>query len=286
MSKLLIVGGGKGGTSILCAFVDLEGIEVAGICDVNLNAPGLKTAREIGVPVFTDLKSALRINNLEIVIEATGNESVRNAILEAMNPETILVDSSLAKVLMILVDSRRDVMVTKLKSEAEKLADTAEVLRTTVAHVRSAAQEVTSEAGTIAANNIELMKTTEKASKFLDETGEMLDLITSVAKETQLLGLNAAIEGARAGEHGRGFTIVAEEVRKLAEHSAASAKRIAPILLNIEAAIQMIVRDVQTTSEASQRQAATTEEIFANIQEMENLALSLADEAKTLVAQV
>lgn len=82
------------------------------------------------------------------------------------------------------------------------------------------------------------------------QIGNILTVITEIANQTNLLSLNAAIESAKAGEHGKGFGVVAEEVRKLAERSGQAAKEIAALIHTSEKSIGDGTRMVNTAGEA------------------------------------
>lgn len=141
--------------------------------------------------------------------------------------------------------------------------------------VSAAIEELASSAAQIHSNERELNTALKEVNKFSDEINTVLTFIREIAEKTNMLGLNAAIEAARAGDSGRGFSVVANEIRKLSSQIKSSVPKIKSLTENIKNKVDDTGKISEITLQASEEQSAATEEITASIEEISSLTEEL-----------
>lgn len=148
---------------------------------------------------------------------------------------------------------------TALLEATENISSSAEQLSATTENLATSAIQ-------LSGNVSEALGQTQEILKLIEQTNNILDFVNNVASNSRLLGLNAAIEAARAGNAGRGFAVVADEIRKMAENSAKSVNDTKKLISTITVKVDQLVRKVEELTDVAHTQAAATQEMTATIQ--------------------
>ncbi|ASP93755.1 HAMP domain-containing protein [Sinorhizobium meliloti] len=153
----------------------------------------------------------------------------------------------------------------KISNEGRRaLDDTVQVMNAVSARTETIAADILS----LAENSLEI--------------GEIVSVVAEIADQTNLLALNAAIEASRAGEHGRGFNVVASEIRTLADQSKSATTRVRRILMEIQKSTNSAVIGAEDGSKSVSRALETVSEAGETIRQLEAI---VADSARS-VAQI
>lgn len=168
------------------------------------------------------------------------------------------------------------------KETAVKLRDMSNNLGNNLTGIAAAIEELAASASQIHINEQELNTEIKEITKLSEEINEVSSFIKEIADETKMLGLNAAIEAARAGDAGKGFGVVAEEIRNLSQQSKSTVPKINKLANDIIAKVNEVSEKSMSSLASSEEQASATEEITASIEEITSSTEELSNIAKKL----
>ena len=295
------------------------GLAVNEVANGNLNAKlrAIKSHDEIGdlsrsfihmVEVLKDIVDSMIAHSNDIKLK-TGNETISDSMNEILN-QTITVSAASEQ----LTASSKDI-ASNCTAAAEAAAQTHSTSLESMNTVHDAVSGIRRHQNKTA----EDAKIIDKLGEQTNHIGSIIATIQDIASQTNLLALNAAIEAARAGEHGRGFAVVSDEVRALANRTAESAQEISQMIqaiqdevnlakssfsdtaeqmtevasrtAGIEDALNSIIEQVNGVSEqinqiasATMQQTATADEMSRNIQQISDMSRVITENSQTAVS--
>lgn len=159
----------------------------------------------------------------------------------------------------------------------DNLCTTGQEILEAVVTITSSAQNLSGATEELAATIKSMDNETEQVSAEMRRTNELTQQIKKISKQSNILGLNAAIEASRAGEHGRGFAIVSAEVRRLASDTEVSTKAIDSNVQEVQASVGLLIEAIKQLTAVTENHANDVSEIAQSLARIEIMAKQLVE---------
>jgi len=170
-------------------------------------------------------------------------------------------------------------------ASCEELVEESKKVRNDAFNGGNSVNQVLNSVAEINSSSKDVEQVINELGKLSQEIGEIIEIITGISTQTNLLSLNAAIEAARAGEAGRGFSVVAEEIRKLAAGSSDAAKDITKLIVDVQNKTSNAVNKMQDgakkAEEGLKKATDTSEYIQGIIRSIDSIGKQIDDIAKS-----
>jgi twitching motility protein PilJ len=218
------------------------------------------------------------VNNaaIQVTQKTAQAQSISAELLGAAEKQSREIEETTAQVLQV---SRS---IADVSSTAEESARVAQRSLSAADKGRAAVQNSISGMNDIREQIQETSKRIKRLGESSQEIGEIVELISDITEQTNVLALNAAIQAASAGEAGRGFSVVAEEVQRLAERSGEATKQIGAIVKTIQADTQDAVAAMEKSTQGVVEGAKLSDAAGQALSEIDAVTKNLA----TLIAQI
>lgn len=219
----------------------------------------------------TFLYNAKMINKATLDIEKTGALSSKSVIIE--NVSKIMSDS---------LQEELSSIANKLNQTAQTMGEIytqADSISTHSSKSAKNAQEISSDLMVLGENIEQIHDLMDSFSEQIKSVDSFINIIEDITEQTNLLALNAAIEAARAGEHGRGFAVVADEVRNLAEKTQSAAKEISTMM-------KVIVEQTHNINDIISKAHSVAKDSNSSLDSFREIFKNFDSEAKVLLTQI
>ncbi len=246
---------------------------------------GVHKESEIGILIeqINRLVDSLS-GNVRGIISASNSLSSQSEQLNSSSKEFEKTIGQMREKASSIIESIKQMSIAIIEvaknssSSAQKAQETEKVVDYGTKSVQDVAREMKNIEKTVSAVSATITELGSSSEKI----GEIIGVINDIADQTNLLALNAAIEAARAGEQGRGFAVVADEVRKLAERTTKATKEIESMILSIQRNTQDAVTSMQKGQEEVSKGAEIAGKSAEAISDINSLMLKL----KEMITQI